>query len=74
MRVNNVRMKISTVPSKMNCLLLHSKTRQFILLGTVYKSGNSNLVWCCDCNRQIDPSFIMASPASVYTLLGFLSF
>ena len=25
-----------TVPSKMNCLLLHSKSRQFILLGTVH--------------------------------------
>ena len=25
-----------TVPSKMNCLLLHSKSWQFILLGTVY--------------------------------------
>ena len=27
-----------TVPSKMNCLLLHSRSRQFILLGTVYFS------------------------------------
>ena len=33
----------STVPSKMNCRVLHSKTRQFILLGTVNSDLKKNL-------------------------------
>ena len=34
--IDGVALGINTVPSKMNCLLLQSKSWQFILLGTVY--------------------------------------
>ena len=35
-----------TVPSKMNCRVLHSKTQQFILLGTVFQVSGKAVTFC----------------------------
>ena len=37
--LSDLKYKTCTVPSIMNCLLLHSKTRQFIMLGTVERQS-----------------------------------